>query len=149
LTSRFSPRAVLFEGWRIVRLQPMDLPRGACSSCVRPVLASSRVDLPRCESFVVVCLSDHPYRGVGPSVGGPDCLPGDRGQSARHQLLADHPRTRQDRPLFKVRYWRFYCLFRTVRLRVADCPPSACGLSAPTLRTVRLVICRTSKSFAY
>jgi hypothetical protein len=122
LTSRFSPRAVLFEGWRIVRLQPMDLPRGACSSCVRPVLASSCVDLSRCQSFVVVCLSDHPYRGVGPSVGGPDCLPGDRGQSARHQLLADHPRTRR-RPSF------IQGAVLEVLLPFSDCPPEGCGLS--------------------
>jgi hypothetical protein len=35
-----------------------------------------------------------------------------------------------DRPLFRVRYWMFCCLFRTVRPRVADHPPRPCGLSA-------------------
>jgi hypothetical protein len=85
---------------------------------------------------------------VGPSV--------QRGRTIRGWvgLSAWRPRTVRAAPVargssvIKGAHWRICCLFRIVRLRVADCLPSACGTSAPALRTVRLVICRTAKSFA-
>jgi hypothetical protein len=53
-----------------------------------------------------------------------------------------------DRPLFEVRFWRFCCVFQTVRSRVADSPPGARGPSALVSRTVFLGFRRVAKSFA-
>jgi hypothetical protein len=63
-------------------LTSRDRPRGAISSRVRQVLMSSRVDLPRCQSFVAGGLSVRPCRGTRPSAWWPDCPLGDRGLSA-------------------------------------------------------------------
>jgi hypothetical protein len=130
LTSRFSPRAVLFEGWRTVRPLPVDRPRGASSSCVRPVLVSSRVDPSRCQSFVAGGLLDSLCRGTRPSACGLDCPPGVRGLSVRHQLLADRPRTKYELSVFQG-------ALLVVLLRLADCPPVGSGPSARCPRTVR------------
>jgi hypothetical protein len=46
-------------------------------------------------------------------------------------------------------YWWFCCYFRTVRSTVADCPPGVRGPSTTALWTVRPVVRRVPKSFAY
>jgi hypothetical protein len=73
----------------------VNYPCGLCSSRVRPVLASSRVDPSGCQTFAASGLSDRPCRGTGPSACRPDCPRGDRGLSAWHLLLADRPGTRR------------------------------------------------------
>jgi hypothetical protein len=91
---------------------------------------SSHVDLSRCQSFAAGGLSDRPCRGTGPSACGPDCPPGDRGLSARHQLLADRPSSRYGPSAFPGA-----CL--VVLLRLKDCSHVGSGPSARCPRTVR------------
>jgi hypothetical protein len=130
--------------WRTVRLVGVDNPRAPCSSRVHPVIASSRgsFELSKfcCRGFVglsakggrIVCV------WAGPSARGPRTVC--RRQTVRRLGL--------DRPFFEVHFWRFYCIFRTVRSRVADHPPGVRGPSAPPLRTVCLGFRRVAKSFA-
>jgi hypothetical protein len=141
LTSRFSPRAVLFEGWRTVRPCPSERPRGASSSRVRLVIVSSRVDLLRCQSFAPGGLSDCPCRATGLFAWKADCPPGEHGLSTRHELLADCPKTR---------YGPSTCLGArlVVLLRLTDRPPVGSGPFAPGSRTVREGVRRTAKSFS-
>jgi hypothetical protein len=116
LSSRFSLRAVLFEGWRTVRLLPAAHPRGVSSSRVRPVLASSSVDLSRCQSFVAGGLADRP--------------PGGRGPSARHKLLPDSPGVGYGPSAFRG-------ALLVVRLRLTDRPLEGHGQSTRCSRTIR------------
>jgi hypothetical protein len=108
----------------------VDRPRGASSSRVRLVLVSSRVDPSRCQSFAAGGLSDRLCRGTGPSACGPDCPHGVRGLSARHQLLADRPRTKYELSVFQG-------ALLVVLLRLTDCPPVGSRPSARCSRTVR------------
>jgi hypothetical protein len=103
---------------------------------------SSRVDLSRCQSFAAGDLSNRPCGATGLSAWWPDCPPGDRRLSARHELLADRLRTR---------YGPYALLGASlvVLLRLTDRPPVGSGPSAPGSRIVRQGVRRTAKSFAF
>jgi hypothetical protein len=90
---------------------------------------SSRVDLSRGQCFAAGGLSDHPCRGTGLSVCGPDCPPRNHGLSAWHQLLADRPRPRYGWSVFRG-------VGLVVLLRLTDCLPVGSGPSARCPRTV-------------
>jgi hypothetical protein len=127
LTSHFGARAVLFKGRQTVRHWPADCPRAPCSSRVRPVLASSHVDLSRCQSFVASSLADRPPRGLGPF--------------AWHKLLSDRPRVGYGPSVFRG-------VVLVVRGSFSDRPPTPSGPFARTSRTVRPRLRRVAKSFA-
>jgi hypothetical protein len=78
---------------------------------------------------------------IGLSAWWPDCPPGDLGLSARHELLADRPRTRYG---LSARLGARL----VVLLRLTDRPLGDRGPSAPGSRTVRQGVRRTAKSFA-
>jgi hypothetical protein len=90
----------------------------ACSMFIacRPVLASLRVDLSRCQSFVAEGLADRP--------------PERRGQSAQHELLTDRPRTRRGPSGLRG-------ALLEVLLCFLDCPLEGRGPSAQCPWTVR------------
>jgi hypothetical protein len=94
---------------------------------VRSVLASSRVDHSRCQSFVAGGLADRP--------------PGGHGPSTWHKLLSDSPRV-------GCGPFAFRGALLAVLLRLTDCPLEGRGPSSPTSGTVRVVLCRVAKSFA-
>jgi hypothetical protein len=134
LTSRFGAQAILFEVQRTVRQWPTDYPRAPCSSRVVQFLRvcawifrGAKVLWQKVWQTVRLNVADSPRST--------SCSRTVRGQGA-------------DRPFFEVRFWRFCCVFWTVRSRVADRPPSARGPSAPASRTVRLGFRRVAKSFA-
>jgi hypothetical protein len=93
------------------------------SSRVHQVLVSSHIDLSGCQSFTAGGLSDRPCRATGLSAWWPDCPPGDRGLSVRHELLADRPR---------ITYRPFACLGArlVVLLRLTNHLPVGSGPSA-------------------
>jgi hypothetical protein len=75
-------------------------------------------------------LSDRPRRGTELSACGPDRPPRGRGPSARHQLLADFPRTRYGPSVFQ-------CARLVVLLSLTDRQPMGSGPSTLCPHTVR------------
>jgi hypothetical protein len=117
-----------FRTWRTVREEGADSPRGAfwprCSSCSSRVLECLRFD-PVGQWLLV-------------ESGLADSLPGHRGQSARHELLTDRPRTWYGPSACGGAGWVILLVFngpsavwrgpstqwpRTVRPRAVDRPP--------------------------
>jgi hypothetical protein len=113
-----------FHTWRTVREEGADSPRGAfwprCSSCSSRVHERLRFDPVGQWLLVESGLADSP--------------PGRRGQSARHELLADRSRTWYGPSAFGGAGWVVLLVFN--------------GPSAPGPQTVRQDCCRTAKSFA-
>jgi hypothetical protein len=113
-----------FRTWRTVREEGADSPRGAfwpkCSSCSSRVLERLCFDPVGQWLLVESGLADSP--------------PGRRGQFARHELLADRPRTWYGPSACGGTDWVILLVFN--------------GPSAPGSRTVCQDCCRTAKSFA-